>query len=150
MSKTKKGDKMKTTYALPKDITKADLKYPSYKQAVYLDSFRDLTGSSGFEIWYTERFGWVIPTLFIHGARRMQNSHRTYGVSITDKQLVRVGSGPHVLEKHTIHFSKKNKKRLIKAFETTIREGAIEAHDCRDRISTRRAQSRRNSYSFGF
>lgn len=152
MSKSRtKGDKMKSKYALPKNIKRADLKYPSnYKKAAYVESFSDLTGGSGFELWYTERFGWVVPTLFIHKARGEQATHRSYGVALDGGYLVRVGNGPHILEKHKVYFTKKNKTRLKKNFESVIRNGAIAAHDCRDRISTRRAQARDRKIFYGF
>jgi hypothetical protein len=90
-----------------------------------------------FELWYTERFGWCIPTLRIGGKGP---NRRTYAVAISDGQLVTIGHGPHVLARHEV-LVKKTRRGALKKFLDLKKDGNIKANDCRDRISTRRANS---------
>jgi hypothetical protein len=131
---------------LPTGILQSDLKYPDYKSKDKLVPGYD---NSSFEIWYTERFGWCIPTLLIRGAGRRygpsRDTARTYGVTIKDEnlnghQVVTMGSGPHVKAKHTVYVRESRKEALQKFLD--IRSGGAEdANSIRDRISTRRART---------
>jgi hypothetical protein len=111
---------------LPKGILKSDLKYPNYKQHVYEDDF---------ELWYTDRFGWCIPTLLIG---RNRHGERTYATTLTGKS-VRIGGGPHVRVRVKVYCRKLRKKALA-PFVATRDAGQITSNNIRDSISTRRAQ----------
>jgi len=118
---------------LPKGILASDLKYPKW------DAPESERYATQFELWYTERFGWCIPTLFISKARRGSNvNDRTYGISVTG-QIVTMGKGPHVL-KTVMVYVKKSRQDALKSFLDLKTKGEAEAGQIRDRISTRRAQ----------
>jgi hypothetical protein len=145
---------MKTTktnsIALPTPVIESDLARPKdYKlQATeHWDAphYTTYGGPIQFELWYTERFGWCIPTLEIRGlsARlrsRGAQTRRTYGISIKDGQLVRMGIGPHVKATHTVYVKKSRLEALRPLLDLMV-EGSGKAGDCRDRISTRRANT---------
>jgi len=126
---------------LPKGISKSDLKYPAYKESARVD-VGDGYERSSFEIWFTQGFGWVIPTLQIGGARGSYNTRRSYGVTVEDGKLVSVGRGPHVLETHTVYLTKNNLSR-VKPYTELYSKGMVQAGTYRDNLSTRRANSRR-------
>ena len=120
---------------LPKGILPSDLVYPS--KVPLAKPYSD----SSFELWYTEGFGWVIPTLFIaRASRRNPNtSDRTYAVRVSDAAPVRVGCGPHVKKQVTVYVKESRKEALVKFLE--LREkGTEQSNIIRDRISSRRAQ----------
>lgn len=79
---------------LPDGMVVGDLKYPK-------KMYRDPYGQSSdpfngyFELWYTERFGWVIPTLGIGGRGP---GRRTYAIIVDNGKVCCVGHGPHVLD----------------------------------------------------
>lgn len=106
-------------------------------------------GENGnFELWYTERFGWCIPTLHIRNPGRRHMSGvpaRTYGITIADKnldghQVVTMGLGPHVKARHTVYVTKSRAEALQKFLDIRM-EGLEKAGSIRDRISTRRART---------
>lgn len=131
----------KNIIALPPEIKKTDLKYPSWKAA---DKNKYNTQ---FDLWYTERFGWCIPTLFISRARRGSNMQdRTYGISLKG-ETVTMGKGPHVLRTVTVYV-KNGRLEKLKKFLDLKAQGEGKAGDIRDTISTRRmnTMARRRSY----
>jgi len=126
------------TTKLPKGLLLSDLKYPAGN-----DHPKDLPWNEhSFELWLIAGFGWVIPTLSISRARQ-----RTYGICVgeggTDKRppergaQVRVGNGPHVLERHTIYV-RQSRMDVLAPFLELRRTGEVGANKTRDRISTRR------------
>lgn len=128
---------------LPKQVKASDLKYPKWNSKA--KHFYD----KDFELWYTERFGWCIPTLFISRARRGSNMQdRTYAVPVNDStQTVTVGKGPHVLKTVNVYVTEKNLKRLQTLVDIKVK-GQGNAGQIRDNISTRRANTmaRRSIY----
>lgn len=119
---------------LPKQVKASDLTYPSWKSKVKHLYDKD------FELWYTERFGWCIPTLFISRARRgsgMQD--RTYGISLSG-ETVTMGKGPHVLKTVNVYVTEKNLSRLQTLVDLK-EQGMGKAGNIRDTISTRRANT---------
>lgn len=131
---------------LPEGILKSDFKrvipyIPSKKGAEVKHLYE-----FDFEIWYTERFGWCIPTLTIQGvssrirARRPDAVRRTYGVAIKDGQQVRMGLGPHIKEHHQVYVTEANVDRLQKYIDLA-HTGEAKAQETRDVISTRRLRS---------
>jgi len=121
-------------HKLPAGVTDADFVYPTAGHDY----------DSDFELWYTERFGWCIPTLLI-GKRRGADTRRTYAVRVSTGELVRIGQGPHVLETLKV-YGRKTKSKAMKALLDIKAKGEVKAHDTRDRISTRRARGRRYWY----
>jgi len=131
---------------LPEGIKKSDLKYPAdYKNYARIDMGKGYEESS-FELWLTQGFGWVLPTLQIGGSGRAFGTRRTYGITLKDKKLVSVGRGPHVLKTITVHLTKDNLER-VKPYIELYTKGMQEAGSYRDSLSSRRANSRmRRSY----
>jgi hypothetical protein len=130
---------------LPDEVRETDLKYPSWESTKNNEDNRVV---SQFEMWYTERFGWCIPTLFISRARRGSNMNdRTYGIAINTNGVVTMGKGPHVLRTVTVYV-RKGRVEALKKFTDLKTKGEGDAGQIRDRISTRRANTmlRRNSY----
>lgn len=121
---------------LPKEIKVSDLKYPSWKSKDRL--------ATSFELWFTERFEWCIPTLLISRASRRssQTTDRTYGIAL-DGQIVRIGRGPHVLKTVTVYVKESRKEKLQKFLDLKLK-GEQGAGEIRDNISTRRANSALN------
>lgn len=141
-------------YPLPESIKVADLLEISWSKRAtdaQLSQYTARFSSSEFEMWYTESFGWCSPTLSINNRNRC-GSYRTYAVRLKDNALVRIGNGPHVLAKVTVRLSKSNAKRILTRYIDTLAQGAEKAHETRDRISTRRANTalRRRSFSLSF
>ena len=121
--------------ALPTGIVVADLKWPSFE-----DKDRQVRGDDGqFDIWYTEKMGWCIPTLRISGTRPRGYAERTYAVML-DGGLCRICAGPHVLKQHTVYI-RESRKEALQKFIDIRHTGAVSAHETRDRISTRRART---------
>jgi len=139
-------------YPLPEVITIDDL-VRGGKRLDYSDpSMKQLhtvvaNGWDCFEIWYTERFGWVVPSLVIN-AKDRNGTYRTYATIIKTGELCRVGHGPHVLATFKVYINKKNHKRIFKKYMDILTKGAQIAHDCRDRISTKRARSKGSIWPF--
>lgn len=136
------------TIELPDEVRETDLKYPSWESSKNNEDNRVV---NTFEMWYTERFGWCIPTLFISRARRGSNMNdRTYGVAIKDGGVVTMGKGPHVLRTVTVYV-KKGRADALKNLIDLKTKGEGDAGQIRDRISTRRANTalRRGSYDRG-
>jgi len=129
---------------LPAPVIASDLKRPADYQLMARESYNDphytaCGGEVSFEIWYTNRFGWCIPTLQIANARHGAATRRTYGVTLKG-DLIRMGQGPHVKAVHTVYV-KKSRLEALKPLLDVMLVGSEKAGDCRDRISTRRAQT---------
>lgn len=142
--------------ALPDGILAADLKALDWKDAADRAPEGMPWEDREFELWYTERFGWCIPTLDIAGARRGM-PRRTYGVIIGDRLKVReaargglvtMGAGPHVLATLRVYVRTANAERMA-PYITLRREGQAKAGETRDRISTRRMNTIARRRGFG-
>lgn len=116
--------------ALPAGIKETDLTYSWRSKDKLVDRF---------DMYYTERFGWVIPTLFIRKTRRADRADRTYATTLDGKQCT-VGLGPHVLRQVSVYVTEKRSKAL-QPFLDLKQKGAVDSNSIRDRISTRRAQT---------
>lgn len=122
---------------LPDGINETDLKWPSWESTKDNEENRVV---DNFELWFTQGFGWCIPTLLISKAsRRSSMSNRTYAVTL-DNQPVRIGKGPHILRTVTVYVKSRRKNDLQK-FLDLKESGSQTAGNIRDRISTRRAQT---------
>jgi hypothetical protein len=88
-------------------------------------------------------FGWVVPTLVIRQPGRRSSlsaqAPRTYATTLDGKPC-RVGLGPHVEARVTVYV-REGRKAALQRYVDLQRSGAVQAHEIRDRISTRRAQS---------
>ena len=125
---------MKNDIDLPQGILASDLKYPKW------DAPASKKYAAEFDLWFTERFGWCIPTLFISKARRGSGvNDRTYGISM-DGTVVTMGKGPHILKTVKVYV-KKNRLAALQTFLDLKTKGESNAGQIRDRISTRRAQT---------
>lgn len=128
-------------HELPKGILASDLVCPTWKQRAYDPEGRH---SLSFELWYSESFGWCIPTLLISRSRRVSQSYsggeRTYAVSVKTGGTVRIGNGPHIKERHVVYVKKTRLAKLQK-FLDLQGQGAERANTIRDNISTRRART---------
>lgn len=130
---------------LPDEIQARDLEYPSWESRKNNDDNRIV---EQFEMWFTERFGWCIPTLFISKARRGSGMNdRSYGVAL-DGTVVTIGKGPHVLKTVTVYVRQRRLEKLQK-FLDLKKTGEGKAGDIRDRISTRRANTILNRGLYG-
>lgn len=97
-------------------------------------------GHETIEMWFCSSMGWVIPTLLIAKAGRRRASgtaDRTYAVSLKGS-LCRVGFGPHVKARVTLHVRKG--RAPITALVLLRAKGGEDANTTRDRISSRRAE----------
>lgn len=94
-----------------------------------------------FELWYSDRMGWCIPTLPIGGRTQPGLAPRTYGIRVEDKSLVSMGGGPHVRAQVPIYVTTKNQARLQWLLDLK-QLGMEKAGEYRDTLSTRRAQTR--------
>lgn len=130
---------------LPDEIQARDLEYPSWESRKNNDDNRIV---EQFEMWFTERFGWCIPTLFISKARRGSGMNdRSYGIAL-DGTVVTIGKGPHVLKTVTVYVRQRRLEKLQK-FLDLKKTGEGKAGDIRDRISTRRANTILNRSLYG-
>jgi len=140
------------TIALPKGIVAADLEHRGPKNwkaySKWLKGDGALVDPRTLTLYETERFGWVITTLFISGGRSRGMSDRTYGISL-EGNLVTVGRGPHVKRQVTVYLRQSRMKALAQYLEL-YNKGLERAHVTRDTISTRRANSvtRRSNWLF--
>lgn len=142
---------------LPGNITEADTKWPSWEQRKKLrKADRDkLDVVDSVTLYETESFGWVVCTLPISKGR-LQRADRTYGITVgfkktysgDERQLVRVGNGPHVKRTVEVHVTKGRQKELQWLLDLR-EEGLGKAGMVRDRISTRRAQGAMRRSAFG-
>jgi hypothetical protein len=132
---------------LPVGILLTDLNYRDLNYRVTDDKH-----IGDFELWYTERFGWCIPTLLISKGNSHTRSRglaeRTYGIAIKDSQAVRMGMGPHVKERHTVYVYESTQPRLQKYLDLQAKGQEI-AGDTRDRISSRRMATARRRADWG-
>jgi hypothetical protein len=128
---------------LPTGINERDTTYPKGTKDGYVADWDCRT----FELFYTERFGWVIPCLLISRISRRQSHYgaqatdRSYAITINDQKLVSVGKGPHVKRSVTIHVRKSRAEALAK-FLTLRTEGQAKAGAYRDTLSSRRMAGR--------
>ena len=144
---------------LPAGILDSDLAHPKDWKLLAHESYdspkyTQYGGTIQFDLWYTERFGWAIPTLGIRNASARHRSigitaPRTYAVTVKDKSLITCGLGPHVKARVTVYVKKSRFKALQPYLDIMI-DGQVKANDCRDRISTRRANTLlRRSFGLG-
>jgi hypothetical protein len=137
---------------LPKGITPDDLEYncPRSASAAAWKKWRnanELVELRNLQMYFTERFGWCITTLFIKGAGR-QDTARYYGITTTG-QPVRIGHGPHV--KHEAHvYLRKSRVAALQPYIDLYNKGLEDAHNTRDRISTRRVMTTMRRANFNF
>lgn len=134
----------KPTSELPPDVKVGDLKMASWDSKDKIP-WAELPAlgleSESLTFYRTTGFGWVLTTLHISnpGSRSRAGAEpRTYGVTM-DGKVVRVGLGPHVTAKVTVHLSRGNLERLRKYVDLRTK-GMADAGSIRDRISSRRAQ----------
>lgn len=130
---------------LPKGIIESDTQTEKWKKG---DRYQ-----GQFELWFTQRFGWCMPTLDISGARRGQDTRRSYGVKLEGDikdSVVTMGSGPHILATVVVYV-RESRKDALQPFLERRTAGLAVAGEIRDRISTRRANTiaRRGSGGFG-
>lgn len=138
-----KTDIKKLPIPLPKGMIAKDLEYPKYDSR---DQLAHDVRHNRFEMYAVSfRNGsteWVIATLQIsNGSRRnpAASSARTYAVRVSNGALCRVGKGPHV--KATIAvYVRKSRVAALASLLKLLDKGEEEAHQVRDRISSRRAQ----------
>lgn len=130
---------------LPKGVLKTDLIRPKQYARIAYDA-------PHVQLWYTERFGWCAPTLLIAKATydNGRGTNRTYAVTM-DGDLVRIGSGPHILHQVTV-IPKKSRLKALQPLFDLVEKGRAKAGDTRDRISTRRMRGalRRDGYGLGW
>ena len=128
------------TIKLPPDILETDLQRPAWdaKDNQALVEGRYGKEHAEFELWYTEKMGWCIPTLLIGRARSANTTDRTYATTL-DGKPVRIGKGPHVLRTVTVYV-RVSRLAVLQKYLDTRTAGAATAGQIRDRISSRRAQ----------
>lgn len=143
--------------ALPAPVIQADTVYPKDWKLLANEDYKNphytaQGGSIEFELWYTPSFGWCIPTLQIkavsgRAASRGIEVRRSYAIAVETKQLVRIGHGPHVKATHRV-FVKASRMAALTPLLDIMLEGSEKAGMCRDRISSRRANTalRRNPF----
>lgn len=139
-----KTDISKLPIPLPKGMIAKDLEYPSFssKENKLIDDYERSTFEMYAVAFRDGSIEWVIATLMIStGSRRnpLASTARTYAVRVSNGALCRVGKGPHVKATVTVYV----RKSRVKALESLMKlreKGAEEAHQVRDRISSRRAQ----------
>jgi len=122
--------------ALPLGILKSDLVRPSYDDADGIDYNAGEHGQ--LTLYKTERFGWVINTLFISRGKRGQPD-RSYGQAIESDQVVSCGNGPHVTETAIVYI-RKSRAEALKPLTDMYVDGMKRANAIRDRRSSRIAQ----------
>lgn len=131
--------------ALPAGILESDL-VPRKTR----NSWKSRAYDYDFELWFTERFGWCIPTLGIRNvprrmlARGMAVQPRTYAVTL-DGQVVTIGLGPHVLFRVCIT-AYKNRVAGLQKFIDIRQAGMGKAGEIRDSLSTRRMRRAANNW----
>jgi hypothetical protein len=124
----------KTT--LPAGITEQDIVAPKWDDN---DSVDYNHGESGhLTLYKTERFGWVINTLFISRGKRGQPD-RSYGLAIDGQNVVTCGNGPHVTETLTVYLRSSRIAALQPLIDMYI-DGMKRANAIRDRRGSRIAQ----------
>lgn len=130
-----------TNIELPKGINETDITSPKKYDALVED-----WDKRQFEMWYTERFGWCIPTLMISRASSRARSagattDRSYAISVKDERLVTIGRGPHVKRTVTVYV-RKTRAEALQKFLDLRDKGSEQANDYRDQLSTKRLRSR--------
>lgn len=122
--------------ALPKGVLKSDLERPAWDAEDGIDY--ELGEHGQLTLYKTERFGWVINTLFISRGKRGQPD-RSYGQAIDTDQVVSCGNGPHVTETAVVYI-RKSRAEALKHLTDMYVEGMKRANAIRDRRSSRIAQ----------
>ncbi len=126
---------------LPAGILESDLMRPAWDSEEKLAKEADGWTSMQFDIWYTAKLGWVIPTLLIARAgahSRPGAMDRTYATTLQGSPC-RVGLGPHVLAHFTVHV-REARLAALKPYVDLRNAGQVTSNEIRDRISSRRAQ----------
>jgi hypothetical protein len=135
--------------ALPAPVIASDLKRPDWDAKDKLARSGNGYDSLTFEIWYTARFGWCIPTLLIRQARRgSDNMNRNYAIAIKGEQPVRIGLGPHVLRHETVYVRESRVAALKPLLDVKAR-GEVVANEARDIRSSRMLAGTLRRRSFG-
>ena len=129
---------------LPKGVKITDTQRKYSLKDGYAPVDRAMGDCGSVTMHYTERFGWCIATLPISKSQKFAD--RTYGICVNDKGIVRVGKGPHVLSTITLYFKQK-RAEMLAHYAELYKVGLVRAHEIRDGISTRRAQTS-DRYSF--
>lgn len=151
-----------TKVALPEGVLETDLNPPKYGTKGNSDLFLRENGEKygavlSFELWYTERFGWCIPTLEIRKASSRSRiagtnstDRRSYGISLRG-EIVTIGLGPHIKRTCTVYVKASRQDKLQKFLDLRVK-GLEQAGGIRDRISSRRADTiaRRSGFGFGY
>lgn len=143
---------VKKAHGLPFDLEASDLVRNDYENEddrptetqrtnAGLTSITASSGYDSFKMYLVKDWGWCVPTLHI-GSGHNGHADRAYAVRVSNGECVRVGNGPHVTSTVEVYLKKSNYTRLKPLLEL-MRNGAIKANTTRDRISTRRMQSRR-------
>jgi hypothetical protein len=126
----------------PEDCTYPKLKYSDDEKFTLLNPEEQTDynlGNGGILTFHnTEGFGWCLATLPIGGSRGT-NVDRTYGIRVSDGNLVRVGAGPHVTDTITVYL-RKGRLNDLQKYVDMYNTGMSNANTARDHISTRRAQ----------
>jgi len=132
---------------LPKGVKESDTKYTSRPKTFWTNRYTDAQREAwrrenesvhDLRLAYTERFGWCIRTLHISSGKMSQ---RSYGVEIANGGIVTLGNGPHIKQEITVYVSNKRIKDLQYLVDL-YNKGMEGANVCRDRRSTRAAQTR--------
>lgn len=133
--------------ALPKGIVKGDLVRPSFRSRTKMarEDGHPYGPRIEFDLWYTERFGWVIPTLLITRRRlgidpNHSGGERTYAVAVKDGGTLTCGNGPHVKERVRVYV-KASRLKALSPFLALLAKGRENANQIRDSISTRRVRA---------
>ena len=135
---------------LPAPLLESDAARPKYTAADKL-AYDEYGQSLSFQMYYIARFGWCICTLLIRkGSLRSSTAStaRFYGIAVEDRQLVRIGRGPHVLREVTIYVREK-RKAALKSILDIKSEGEVRANECRDTRSSRIAQTHLRRFGIG-
>lgn len=136
-TKTAKAETAKKTY--PLGITKADLEYPRWDVPEGQRLNYDVGTNGTLWLYNCKEFGWCVATLHISKSKNRNYPDRTYGVRLSDGQVVTMGGGPHVTERITVYVRKDRTEALSKLIER-YDEGMGSANQIRNRIGSRRAQ----------
>jgi hypothetical protein len=130
-----------TTSNLPFGLKASDLKYPSRPRRYDWNKEHSWDVLHTIKLHRTERFGWVVTTLFIRNPSRRSRpgaQPRTYAIS-ADGQVCRVGIGPHIKETITAYVTR-GRLKALKELVDLHEKGLVEANEIRDRRSSRMAQ----------
>ena len=152
----KKVDRVPPQEVLPAGVKEADLKRRPWKEETALgyQQIQEMGLEDNLlQFYFTERFGWVLRTLHISSPSRRQKARgattdRTYGITVSGKELVTVGKGPHVLRELTLYLDQRNLDHLRPLVDLYV-EGMKKAGECRDVRSSRQARGTVHRRGFG-